>query len=83
MKAKLVAGLIVTWRIAGTVIQPCQPNEKPNPYVGFCVSPLDVTRSAPFDKKADAEQWGKTLKSQKIAGLTLSEVHIYSEEGSK
>lgn len=83
MKVKFLAAVLVTWKVAGTVVIPCEKGQSLDPIVGYCVAPLDVTRSQQFDKLDMAEDFAKKVKAYKIDGVKISEVRIYSEQGVK
>jgi hypothetical protein len=83
MKMKMLVASLVTWRIVGYSFVPCQKDEKPNPYSGFCGQAIDLTRSATFQTGKSADEWAKALKDAKVDGAKISDVHVYSEEGDR
>jgi hypothetical protein len=81
---RLFVSFMVTWKIVGDVSVPCAQGQPMDPYSGLCAQHLDITRSAYFDHKEAAETAIKQMKkSTKGPSYTISDIHLYSEEGAK
>jgi hypothetical protein len=81
--AKLAAAFLVTWKVSGQAGGPCSANTQPDPMLGFCVQPINMVRQKQFENKAIADQAAKDLKAFRNPSFTISDVHVYSEEGAK
>lgn len=78
---KLLVAFLVTWDVSGFSLFQCNDQKQVDPAIGLCVQPVNMARSAQFDKKDEADKLVGQLKKIETPAYKINNIKEFTEMG--